>query len=172
MNVAVRQLNELRQPLLNLRDAMRLSAGGVSVVTAGIGQDRTGLTVTTATSLSVDPPTMVVCVNRDSSSWPVIEKHRHFCVNYLAQHQADIADRFAGRNGEKGTARYAGAEWTTLATGASVLVDAIAAVDCAVDDYIIRHSHAIVVGRVQALTVKGGLPLIYGQGRYGAFQSL
>jgi 3-hydroxy-9,10-secoandrosta-1,3,5(10)-triene-9,17-dione monooxygenase reductase component len=172
MNIAVRQLKESRHSTLNLRDAMRLSAGAVSVVTAGIGHERTGLTVTTATSLSIDPPTMIVCINRDSSSWPAIESHRHFCVNYLAQDQADIADRFAGRSGEKGVERYAEAEWTTLATGASALVDSIASIDCIVDDFIIRHSHAVIIGRVTALTVNGGLPLVYGRGRYGVFQSL
>jgi hypothetical protein len=53
------------------KDAMRHLVGGVSVITAGAGEARTGLTVTSAISLSLDPPTMLVCVNRNASAWPV-----------------------------------------------------------------------------------------------------
>lgn len=87
-----------------LRDAMRVVAGGVSVITAGIGEERTGLTVTTAASLSIDPPTMIVCVNRAASAMPIIERRQHFCVNVRAAHQSKIDDRFAGRDGVKGAA--------------------------------------------------------------------
>jgi 3-hydroxy-9,10-secoandrosta-1,3,5(10)-triene-9,17-dione monooxygenase reductase component len=155
--------------MLSLRDAMRHVAEGVSVVTAGIGEERTGLTVTSAISLSVEPPTMIVCVNRNASSWPVIQRHRHFCVNFLARTQRDIAERFAGRGGIKGLDRYAQASWTTLVTQAPVLTDAVASVDCRVEEIIERHTHAIVIGDVKAVQVNGGKPLVYGHGRYGTF---
>src|SRR6218665_1373598 len=81
--------------------AMRNMAGGVSVITAGRGDERTGATVTSATALSVDPATMIVNINRSSSSWPVIRDARHFCVNILSDEQQAVADRFAGRGGLK-----------------------------------------------------------------------
>lgn len=169
MTIAVRSpLDFAHHPAL-LRDAMRHVVGGVSVITAGIGDDRTGLTVTSAVSLSIEPPTMIVCVNRGASSWPVIQKHRHFCVNILNSAHSDVADRFAGRGGIKGQERYFDASWTTLATEAAVLDDAIAAIDCAVEEFIERHSHAIVIGAVKAVKINGGEPLVYGHGRYGAF---
>lgn len=153
----------------SLRDAMRHVAGGVSVITAGIGADRTGLTVTSAVSLSMDPPTMIICVNRGASSWPVIQKHRHFCVNILGHEHRAVAERFSGRGGIKGPERYDGASWTTLVTQASVLDGAVAAIDCEVEEFIERHSHAIVIGAVKAVRVNGGAPLVYGHGRYGGF---
>jgi flavin reductase (DIM6/NTAB) family NADH-FMN oxidoreductase RutF len=169
MTIAVKSPQDFTHHPASLRDAMRHLAGSVSVITAGIGEERTGLTVTSAISLSVEPPTMIVCVNRGASSWPVIQKYRHFCVNILSDTHRDVAERFSGRGGIKGPARYDGANWNTLVTEASVLEDAVAAIDCAVEEFIERHSHAIVIGAVKAITVKGGAPLVYGGGRYGGF---
>lgn len=169
MTIAVKAPQDFTHHPASLRDAMRHVAGGVSVITAGIGDDRTGLTVTSAISLSLEPPTMIVCVNRGASSWPVIQKHRHFCVNILSSAHREVAERFAGRGGIKGPDRYAGAAWTTLVTQASALAGAIASIDCAVEEFIERHSHAIVIGEVKAVQINGGEPLVYGHGRYGAF---
>lgn len=153
-----------------LKSAMRNLSGGVSVITAGIGDDRTGATVTSATALSVDPPTMIVNINRTSSSWPVIERYRHFCVNILASEQQQVAERFAGFGGLKGAARYGGAEWRPLVSGASALNGALAAIDCEVEEIIERHSHAIILGRVLAIASGSGEPVLYHGGRYGSFQ--
>ncbi|WP_058636551.1 flavin reductase family protein [Aureimonas ureilytica] len=150
-----------------LKDAMRHLAGAVSVVTAGTGDERTGATVTSAHSLSVEPETMVVSINLSSSTWPVIRRFGHFCVNILADDQQEIADRFAGRGGVKGADRYLGAQWTTLETGAGVLAGALASVDCEVDEIIERHSHALILGAVRGVVVSGGHPLVYSHGRYG-----
>jgi 3-hydroxy-9,10-secoandrosta-1,3,5(10)-triene-9,17-dione monooxygenase reductase component len=149
------------------RDAMRHLVGGVSIITAGTGEARTGLTVSSAVSLSVSPPTMLICVNRNASAWPVINAERHFCVNVLGSGHAPIADRFAGRGGAEGAERYKGARWRRFVTGALGLEDALAVIDCAVEEIIERHSHGIIIGGVQAIHVAGGTEaLIYGQGRY------
>jgi flavin reductase (DIM6/NTAB) family NADH-FMN oxidoreductase RutF len=71
--------------------------------------------------------------------------------------------------GVKGAARYAGASWGALSTGAFALDDSIASIDCEVEEFVERHSHAIVIGAVRAVRVHGGKPLIYSQGQYGAF---
>jgi flavin reductase (DIM6/NTAB) family NADH-FMN oxidoreductase RutF len=147
--------------------AMRSLAGGVSVITAGHGDDRTGATVTSATALSMDPPTMIVSINRSSSSWPVISRYQHFCVNILSHEQQSVADRFAGIGGVKGADRYLGARWTTLVSGAPALADALAVIDCEVDEIIERHSHAIILGRAVAVVSGYGQSLIYNNGRYG-----
>jgi flavin reductase (DIM6/NTAB) family NADH-FMN oxidoreductase RutF len=153
------------------RGAMRHLAGAVSIVTVGRGAERNGLTATSMVSLSVDPPTLLLCVNRSASAWPLLVRHGHFGVNVLAASQAAIADRFAGRNGEKGAERFAGAEWLDLATGAPILADALVAFDCELEERIDRHSHAILIGRVRALH---GVPaddaLLYWRGAYGAIQ--
>ncbi len=149
-----------------LKDAMRLVAGGVSVVTAGDGDERTGLTVTSAVSLSIDPPTMIICVNRNASALPVIAERRHFCVNVLSAEHEPVADRFAGRGGVKGVDRYDEADWRPQATGALALQGAIATIDCEVEEMIERHSHVIVIGAVRAVATRPGEPLVYSRGRY------
>ncbi len=154
-------------PDVQLKSAMRVLAGGVCVITAGNDDDRTGMTVTSAISLSVLPATMMFCANLSSSSWPVIEKHRHFCINVIGDHQEAVADRFSGRNGCSGRDRYDGAEWDTLHSGAPVLRDALANVDCVLEEAIVRHTHAIILGRVCATRVRGvGRPLAYWQGAF------
>lgn len=149
-----------------LKAAMRSLAGGVSVVTAGTGANRTGATVTSATALSMDPATMIVNINKSSSTWPVIARYNHFCVNILSSDQQDVASRFAGVGGLKGVDRYHGAEWMTLESGASALRGALAAIDCAVEDVIERHTHAIIIGRVLSIEQGAGSPLIYHEGAY------
>lgn len=149
-----------------LRQALRHLGGGVSIITAGEGEARTGATVTSATALSVEPPRMLVLLNRSASTWPVVERYGHFCVNVLGPSHEDLANRFAGRGGLKGPDRYRDAAWTRLASGAPVLDDAASAIDCAVEEVLERHSHAIVIGRVLAIRVAGGGSLVYGNGRY------
>lgn len=150
-----------------VKRALRTLGGGVSVITAGRGDDRTGATVTSATGLSMDPPTMIVNINKSASTWPAIQRHGHFCVNILAVGQEEIANRFAGIGGVKGSARYEGAEWTTLVSGAPVLAHALAAIDCEVEEIMERHSHAIVLGRAVAVLNGDGESLIYHNGGYG-----
>lgn len=155
-----------------LKSAMRTVSGAVSVISAGVGPDRTGATVTSATALSVDPPTMIVNINRGSSTFPAIRRYGHFCVNILASEHEAVANRFAGIGGTKGEARYEGALWTVRLSGAPVLAGALAAIDCEVEEIIERHSHAIIIGRVLEVIVGEGQSLVYNNGRYGGFAPL
>ncbi|WP_182085923.1 flavin reductase family protein [Aureimonas sp. ME7] len=177
MSVAISAANPSRpvpnlkglRPVFGLKDAMRHLVGGVCVITAGSGADRTGATVTSAHSLAMDPETMLVSINLSSSTWPVIERYGHYGVNLLAHYQQPIADRFAGRGGLKGADRYAGAEWEVLETGASLLTDALAVVDCEVERVVEHHSHALIFGAVRAVRLGEGEPLVYSHGRYGHY---
>lgn len=159
---------ELQEPAEStLRQAMRQLPGGISVVTAGSGKERGGLTLTSAVSLSTNPQTVIICVNRTSSTWPIIRKYGHFCVNILGPQHVDLANRFAGRAGIAGAARYLGGIWDTLATGAGALVDAAANIDCEVEETLSRHSHVIVVGAVKAVRVNAESgALVYWNGDY------
>jgi flavin reductase (DIM6/NTAB) family NADH-FMN oxidoreductase RutF len=151
------------------RGAMRQLAGGVSVITVGRGEDISGMTVTSVASLAVDPPSLIVSINRASSSWPLLERYRSFGVNILKADQLAIAERFDGRNGLKGAARFAGAPWTQLASGVPLLRGALAAIDCEVEDILERHSHALVIGRVLDLELsEPAAALAYWQGQYVA----
>jgi flavin reductase (DIM6/NTAB) family NADH-FMN oxidoreductase RutF len=170
MNSVVRHIEIERQASSgDFRGAMRQLTGGVSVITAGRGRDISGMTVTSVSSLSVDPPTLIVSINRGASSWPLLKRYGAFGVNILTSDQIDIAERFAGKDGLKGTERFAGAEWTTRASGVPLLVGALAAIDCEVEEIIERHSHAIVIGRVRDLQVSSRTAaLAYWHGQYVA----
>jgi len=151
----------------DFRGAMRHLLGAVSVITVGRGEDITGMTVTSMSSLSVDPPSLVVAVNRAASSWPLLKQYGFFGVNILSAEQREIAERFSGKGGLKGAARFAGAEWTARAPGAPLLVGALAAIDCEVEEIIERHSHGIVIGRVRDVQLApAGAALAYWHGEY------
>jgi flavin reductase (DIM6/NTAB) family NADH-FMN oxidoreductase RutF len=170
MNSAVRHIRIDRDVSPgDFRGAMRHLAGGVSVITAGRGKGITGMTVTSVSSLSVEPPSLIVSINRESSSWPLVKRHGFFGVNILNGDQLDVAERFTGKGGLKGAERFAGAEWMTLVSGVPLLAGALAAVDCEVEDIVERHSHAIVIGRVRDLRRSShSTALAYWQGQYVA----
>ena len=170
MNSVVRAVSiETEVTASDFRNAMRQLTGGVSVITAGRGRDISGMTVTSVSSLSVDPPSLIISLNRESSSWPLVKRYGFFGVNILTSDQIDIAERFTGKGGLKGADRFAGARWTTRASGVPLLADALAAIDCEVEDVVERHSHAIVIGRVLDVAVSARTAaLAYWQGRYVA----
>ncbi|MFL6838830.1 MAG: flavin reductase family protein [Bradyrhizobium sp.] len=170
MNPVVRNISIDREVSSDdFRAAMRHLAGGVSVITAGRGRDVSGMTVTSVSSLSADPPALIVSINRASSSWPLLKRYGFFGVNILTSQQIDVAERFTGKGGLKGADRFAGAEWTTRASGVPLLVGALAAIDCEVDETIERHSHAIVIGRVLNVDISArGGALGYWHGQYVA----
>ena len=170
MNVVPRDLmSEIPVSSADFRGAMRHLTGGVSVITAGRGKDITGMTVTSVSSFSVDPPTLIVSINRDASSFPLIRRHGAFGVNILTADQLDIAERFAGKGGLKGADRFAGARWVTAVSGVPLLVGALSAVDCEVEEIIERHSHGIVIGRVRDVrNSTRNAALAYWHGQYVA----
>jgi flavin reductase (DIM6/NTAB) family NADH-FMN oxidoreductase RutF len=151
------------------RAAMRHLTGGVCVVTVGRGLDISGMTVTSVASLAVDPPTLIVSINRQSSSWPLLQRYRSFGVNILTADQVDIAERFSGIDGLKGLDRFGGAEWVSGVSGVPLLVGALAAIDCKVEEIVERYSHAIILGRVLKLQQSPRkAALAYWQGNYVA----
>jgi flavin reductase (DIM6/NTAB) family NADH-FMN oxidoreductase RutF len=168
MNSAVRNITADQEvSSSDFRGAMRGLTGGVSVITVGRGSDITGMTVTSVSSLSVDPPTLIVSINRDSSSWPLLKRQGFFGVNILGAGQLEVAERFTGKDGLKGADRFAGAQWTTRVSGVPLLVGALSAIDCQVEEIVERHSHAIVIGRVLDIqTSRHAAGLAYWQGRY------
>ena len=152
---------------LGFKAAMRQLASGVCVVTLGEGEDRNGLTATSVSSLSADPPTLLVCVNRAASSYPAFERFGAFAVNVLAADQREIADRFAGLTDSRGAERFASGRWLPLPNGGVCLAEVVAVLDCEVEERIERHSHAIVIGRVRRAVVgAGSAALVYWRGAY------
>ena len=149
------------------RLAMRELASGVALITTEHGGERMGCTATSLCSLSLDPPSLIVCIDLKSSTLAALRAAKIFGVNILAADHEDCADRFAGRTGLKGTARFAGADWMTLVTGAPMLRDALASIDCVVEETLERHTHAIVIGRVLAVHRSDAAPaLVHWRGQF------
>jgi len=149
------------------RAAMRHLVSGVSLVTHGEGRAKTGMTATSVVSLSSEPPTLLVCVNRSASLYRGLKPGEGFGISVLSADQSEAADVFAGRTGLQGEDRFRHGRWVTTRGGVELLAGALAAFDCEVEETIERHTHAIVVGRVrQAFAGEGGGALLYWRGAY------
>lgn len=146
-----------------LRDAFGAFATGVTVVT-GVDADgnRVGLTANSFTSVSLDPPLLLVCPARTASALPVLQVSARFAVNVLTLDQQAIAERFTKRNID----RFADADWTDW-HGLPVLGGTCASFVCDLHAELDGGDHAILVGRVTALRIDHEAePLLYVRGRY------
>lgn len=151
----------------DFREAMRGLTGHCSILAVGSGASATGLVLTSAISLSAEPPFLLACVNRASSSWPLLRELGHFGWSALGAAHRAVAERFSGRGGVRGAARFAGADWHSATTGAQLLVGAPLAMDCTVEEMIDRATHSIVIGRVRAIrSTPGAGALLYRDGEY------
>jgi flavin reductase (DIM6/NTAB) family NADH-FMN oxidoreductase RutF len=159
-------VNEQDEVERQFRSVMRRLAGGVAIVTAGRGNDITGMTVTSLTSLSADPPRLLVSINRQASSFALIEQHRLFGVNILGSDQQTLAARFS--NGRlNGKQRFEGTAWCAGPSGVPLLEQSLATVECQVEEIIERHSHGIIVGRLLSMELSHRLSgLVYWNGQY------
>ncbi len=132
---------------------MRRLPAAVTLVTCRQDEKYHGLTATAVTSLSVEPPSLLTCVNREASAHRAILESRSFCVNVLPHDKVELARLFASRKPEDRARRFTSDKWIELATGAPVLDDAIVAFDCTLDQAIVYASHSILIGQVQDIRV-------------------
>jgi flavin reductase (DIM6/NTAB) family NADH-FMN oxidoreductase RutF len=147
------------------RFAMRRLASAVGVVTALDKGVRVGMTASSITSLTVNPPALLVCVNQSASIHACLEAGRPFCVNLLASTQREIPAVFAGAL--TGEARFAHGVWTPDDHGVPRLEHAQANISCSVDRMLAYGTHSIVIGRVESVRITGAInPLIFQDGSY------
>lgn len=142
---------------------MRHYPAGVTVVTSLHEGEPRGITVSAFAGVSLDPPNVLVCVNRDARSYLYIASSRIFCVNVLAGDQRILAERFSGGVRDR---QFDGISHHAAATGAPVLDGTIAYFDCEVENEHHAGSHSIFIGRVVACDAVGGMPLAYFDGAY------
>jgi len=149
------------------REAMsRLGAAVHVVTTAGVA-GKTGFTATAVCSVSDQPAMLLVCLNRRSTSAPLLAQNGVFCVNTLGAVEEKLADLFAGRSGAQLAERFSLGEWTTLKTGAPVLASAVVAFDCRTIETKPMTSHNVVFGAVEAVRMgRSGPALVYHQRAY------
>ena len=152
----------------DFRLAMRRLAGAVCIVATTDGQRPTGLTATAVTSLSAEPARLLTCINLKGSTFRSITDSRRMSVNLLTTHHTDLATRFGGAGPAGASELFEPTLWDTLATGAPILREALVAFDCVVDEMMVAHSHAVMIGEIKAVQMHPGghAPLLYADGRY------
>lgn len=144
----------------------RLGAA-VNVVTTDGQAGRAGLTVSAVCSVTDDPPTLLVCLNRSSRANAIFKANGVLCVNTLAAECDALSDAFAGRGNLSGEARFALGRWTRLVTGAPVLEErSVAAFDCRIADVVEKGTHSVLFAEVEAIRqgLPGGALIWYGRG--------
>lgn len=157
---------------MRFREIMRNPISSVVIVATGEGENRAGCTVTAVCSLSDSPPSVLVCLNRQSSACHAVVENGRFSVNYLMDSQIEDADRLAGRSGVRGAEKFSPERWKTDPSGVPCLRDALAVLICDLAQVAEFGSHTIICGTIcGAMSRSGVKPLLYGQGRYVAIGS-
>jgi flavin reductase (DIM6/NTAB) family NADH-FMN oxidoreductase RutF len=147
------------------RTSMRRLAAGVCVVTIRHGDEIVGLTATSVTSLSMEPPSLLVSIRATSSVLHVLRKEKRFTVHVLAEDQAYQANVFAGRMGPG--PRAAQVPWSNAHDGTQRLSDATCHIDCRVGRLIPIFSHTVAVGVVEHVEFgPTDRPLVYFDGAF------
>jgi flavin reductase (DIM6/NTAB) family NADH-FMN oxidoreductase RutF len=152
----------------DMKQAMRRLAAGVVVVSAREGEARFAMAASAVTSLSLAPPSILLCVNQSASVYPILKHGRHFCINALAGSHADLSVACGGA--KKSEDRFTIGDWRDDPdTHTPFLADSQASLICTVD--VIHHygTHGILVGKVKRVLLHGQVfPLIYVDGRYSS----
>ena len=149
------------------REVLGHFATGVTIVTALEEGAPVGFSCQSFAALSLDPPMVVLAPARTSTSWPRIRAAGSFCVNILGEHQEAVCRAFAISGGDK----FSGVGWRPGITGAPVIDNSLAVVECELGDIFDGGDHEIVTGRVVALDVGEGGPLLFYRGGFGRFVS-
>ena len=149
------------------REAMSQLGAAVHVVTTAGGAGRGGVTATAVCSVSDQPATLLVCLNRRSQLAPIVAENRVLCVNTLRAGADNIADVFAGRTRCSMAERFDTGTWSELATGAPLLTDAVVAFDCRVIEVKAVATHNVLFAGVVAVRLgRPGGALVYHERAY------
>lgn len=133
-------------------------AAGVTVVTTVDRERRPhGLTATAFTSVSLEPPLVLVCVDKKAETYPQFEPAGIFAVNFLSLEQREISQRFAKHGGDK----FNGLGWRPGVLGAPLLDDTIGHVECRIRNWYEGGDHTIMVGEIESAAALDGEPLLH-----------
>lgn len=135
------------------RDAMARLGAAVNVITTVAPDGWLGFTASAVCSVTDDPPTMLVCMNRGSALNEAFKSAGVLCINTLASVQEPLSGLFAGAGSVPMAERFARAQWSTLITGAPVLDGAIVSVDCRIVQVTEVGTHSVVFCEAQALQI-------------------
>lgn len=148
-----------------MRKAMGCFATGVAVITTADREGPHGMTVNSLTSVSLDPPLLLVCFTRGTRTADCVTTSSRFAVNILGARQEQLSNTFARR----GHDHFEGLDLPVHASGVSLMPGALAHLACAVERTMDGGDHIIVLGRVIDLAHRDGAPLLFYGGSYGDF---
>ncbi len=145
------------------RGACGRYATGITVATA-LGADGAphGLTVNSFTSVSLDPPLVLICIAHSSAVLEHFRATPYFAINILREGQESLSNHFA----RKGHDRFEGISWVPGVSGAPLLPDSLATLQCEIHRRVAAGDHDILIGEVQALEISNGRPLLYFSSAY------
>ena len=147
-----------------MRDVLGHFASGVTVVTADTAGGPLGFTCQSFSSLSLDPPLVVIAPSRTSTTWPRLREMGRFCVNVLAEDQTELSQTFA----RSGADKFTGVKWTRSRHGSPVLEEVVAWIDCELWAEYDGGDHTLVAARVLDLGADPDRrPLVFHRGAYG-----
>ena len=140
---------------------------GVTVVTAAGPDGPVGVAIGSFVSISLDPPLVGFFLGTDSGSWPAIKAAGHFCVNVLCQDQLELCGIMASKSDDKFSAVDHEA---APGTGAPILPDVHAVIDCRIQEVVETGDHNLIIGRVLSMeTRRDAPPMVFYKGQYGTF---
>jgi len=152
-----------------LRIGLRGMAKAVTVISLCHGSKRYAMTATAVNELSMDPPSMLICVNKSASLFLPLNEGAHFCINILQASQAEIGAHCSVK--ARGEERFALGSWRNSELGPPYLLDAQSSFICRNVSKVEFGTHGIFVGQVEQVHLREqNDPLVYMDGRYGAFR--
>ncbi|UXT41797.1 pyrimidine utilization flavin reductase protein F [Agrobacterium tumefaciens] len=154
-----------QQRSLDYRNAMARLGAAVNIVTTDGAAGRAGFAATAVCSVSDNPPTLLICLNRNSSAYRVVKANGVVCVNTLAAHHEVLSTLFGGKTPAE--ERFAAGSWDVLETGAPVLEDALVSFDCRIREAHDGGTHDILICDVVDMKINAGdEALMYFNRRY------
>src|SRR3954452_25211 len=148
------------------REVISHFASGVTVITAVHDGRPYGTTASAVTSLSLEPPMLLICMNKQSETGRAVAASKHFGVNILGANQADLAERFAQKGGDK----FAGVEVAPGKWGEPLFTEALATLECTVSEETSGGTHYVFLAEVENGSARGGTPLAYFKGEFGRLE--
>ncbi len=149
----------------DFKNALKSWATGVTVVTSKTEDfGLKGMTATSFSSVSLNPPQILVCINKSADTGDAVLAGKSFAINILKVDQQEISNQFAGATSQE--ERFANVNWHEGKTGSPVIDDALASIECTVVQQVLAGTHWVIIGEVQSVTCRSGEPLLYYNSSY------
>jgi len=152
------------------KQALAQWASGVTIVTTKTAAGYAGMTASAFSSVSADPPIILVCINQSAESCALVAEAGYFAVNILESGQQDASNRFASFKDKE--TRFDAVAWSAAPSGAPFLDESMCSLDCKVVNQVQAGSHIVFFGEVQHVVNRDGNPLLYYRGGYRGIEGL